>query len=727
MKKIINIVIYKSIENGKIVEKSCIFYNDGSIEEGTKQDAIKAIKEITVEKNITHPDQLRKMMNKDIIYTMTEKEFIQRYNSFLPQKELDTEPVKDIIEDSSDENKTEETIESTEKNQETDSATNTDENNDIEVYEEEYGGSSHNDFTLDHDDSIEDNELYLQEDSIFTKLISKIKEKTKEKVNNNSKTIKAIAGVLVVTVGFLGCNYLLKRCSKKGKITDSNITDVTTDLTYNETTKDDVSTTYIVQSNDLYDDYTLSELLDVTNNSFQKSAMINVSSTLNGFNGYFAKNYLESGHDIKAALSFDEIVALQQAYNNYSKDEVKAYFNGHEVNASEISNNYKSASLQLMGAYIIEDKENPVDMSILIDSQEGRDYYNKYHTMFIAAKYAEGEEQIKLVNEFYDSIRRDFPITEDARTEGISHSESYSKLKDYQLSIIPMIDAAEMIFQNLGNEIEDLNTLPQLEISFLNDLSLCNHVDDKFERIETIMLGAYEDDKNPLFDQYRNAIITDLVTSNDHVIDDEHRELSNLRRFQQIVNHDPLWKHRNGEYNGESSANENYKSSIETSTWEETTTTSKTVTDIEPVDIPIDKQKEVDEKTSQENDNEKRKAEVEAERERKHQQQEEDKNKKDIQKDIEEDNKKTQKDIDNANNQINNNNKDTNTSNDKPVNEKDINNVDISDEYTDKDGNINDSVKNITTDGDGYEEDLPDPNKTGFDNPVKGKVLQKTR
>ena len=725
MKKIINIVIYKSIENGKIVEKSCIFYNDGSIEEGTKQDAIKAIKEIAVERNITHPDQLRKMMNKDIIYTMTEKEFIQRYNSFLPQKELDTEPVKDIIEDSSDEkeiieetittlnnsdeNKAEETIESPEENQKTDSVTSTDENNDIEVYEEEYDGSSYNDFTPDYDDSIEDNELYLQEDSKFTKFISKIKEKTKEKVNNNSKAIKAIAGVLAVTVGFLGCNYLLKRCSKKGEITNSNITDVTTDLTYNETTKDDVSTSYIVQSNDFYDDYTLSELLDVTNNSFQKSSMINVSSALNGFNGYFAKNYLESGHDIKAALSFDEIVALQQAYNNYSKDEVKAYFNGHEVNASEMSNNYKSASLQLMGAYIIEDKENPVDMSILIDSQEGRDYYNKYHSMFIAAKYAEGEEQIKLVNEFYDSIRRDFPITEDARTEGISHSESYSKLKDYQLSIIPMIDAAEMIFQNLGNEIEDLNTLPQVEISFLNDLSLCNHVDDTFERIETIMLGAYEDDKNPLFDQYRNAIITDLVTSNDYVIDDEHRELSNLRRFQQIVNNAPLCKHRNGEYNGELSANENYKSSIE------------------PVDIPIDKQKEVDEKTSQENDNEKRKAEAEAERERQRQQQEEDKNKKDIQKDIEEDNKKTQKDIDNANNQINSNNEDTNKSNDKPVNEKDINNVDISDEYTDKDGNINDSVKNITTDGDGYEEDLPDPNKTGFDNPVKGKILQKTR
>ena len=71
--------------------------------------------------------------------------------------------------------------------------------------------------------------------------------------------------------------------------------------------------------------------------------MINISSSLNGFNKVFADNYVESGHDIKAALSFDEVVALQQAYNNYSSDEIRAYFNGYEVDAVYMSNAYKSA------------------------------------------------------------------------------------------------------------------------------------------------------------------------------------------------------------------------------------------------------------------------------------------------------------------------------------------------------------------------------------------------
>ena len=53
MKEINNIVIYTSIENGIRVEKSTIFYKDGSIQEGTKEDAIKAMHEITDKKNIT--------------------------------------------------------------------------------------------------------------------------------------------------------------------------------------------------------------------------------------------------------------------------------------------------------------------------------------------------------------------------------------------------------------------------------------------------------------------------------------------------------------------------------------------------------------------------------------------------------------------------------------------------------------------------------------------------
>lgn len=673
MKEIENIIIYKSIEDGIEIKKSCIIYKDGSIKEGNFEDAVVAIKEVAKERNITTKAELKEIINKEIVYTMTEEEF--KNSSLLSQEKEEANTIVITKEEQ------EEII-----------------NDDEEVvYEENYDEENNNDnYYIDY---------------------------TEEYENDSSKSdgcLKVVAGTIVVGLIIAGTAYALSRCSKLGeKLVEGTTTTTTTDNideTTNTTgTKTTTETTKIVYNNDLYDDYTLVELLNVTTNDFQKSSMINLSSSLTGFNNIFANKYLESGHDIKAALSFDEVVALQQAYNNYSVDEVRAYFNGYEVDAIHMSNAYKSASLQLMGAYAIENKENPVDMSILIDSTEGIDFYNRYHAMFLAAKEATGEEQLKLVKEFYDSVRKDFPITEEVRTEGISHSEDHNTLKDYQLAVAPMIASAEMIFQNIDVDY----TLKDGEIDFINDIGLCNHADDKFERLETIMLGAYEDNENPLFEQYRNAIIAELKKDNNYVIDDAHRELSNLRRFQEVVNHDALWKHRTT-YTGH--FGESYTDSYgeTTITWEESSTDYTTTTTTETTTIPDEDKKKVDQATEDDNNNARKKAEEEAEAEARRQQEEENRRRKAIEDEIAEDDKNIEKDIDNINKTIDGNNKDTDSSNNKPVNENDYDNIDFDDNHSDKDGNLDDSVKNVTTDGSGANQDLPDPNVTGakFDTKV---------
>ena len=160
-------------------------------------------------------------------------------------------------------------------------------------------------------------------------------------------------------------------------------------------------------NNDLYDDYTYEELLEVTENKFQKTAMSNLYTTINGFNGEFASHYTEvfkiNGKKItvKPALSFDELVTLQVAYNKYDKKELKAYFNGAEMDSEEMTRFYKDASLQLMGAYVIETKENPLDMSVLIESEEGKKFYAKYHKMFLEAKNATGQDKLNKVKKFF--------------------------------------------------------------------------------------------------------------------------------------------------------------------------------------------------------------------------------------------------------------------------------------------------------------------------------------
>ena len=670
MKNIKNIVLYKSTESGKEVTKSCIFYTDGTHKDGNYEDGVNAIQEVAKEKNITSKAALKELINKDIIYIMnSEEEFKKNYIPFLLKgndEEVKLEPVKK-------EEVVEERIPGL-----------------VEVYAKDERRTSE-----ETEDDFDEEEIVYEEEydpftGVYTSKDESIVVEEQEDNKANRGCLGLVAGVLAIGVGIAGITFLASRCSRKsiegtmnGTITSITSTmDDTTVSNTQETTKITETTKQVVYNNDLYNDYTYAQLLNVTKNDFQKTAMINLGSSLTGFNSTFANNYVESGHDIKAALSFDEMVALQQAYNSYSVADVRAYFNGYEVDATDMSIDYKSASLQLMGAYIIESKEHPVDMTNLIDSQEGKDFYNKYHKAFLAAKEATGAEQLRLVNELYKMVREDFPVTSKVRTEGISHSEKHKSIKDYQLAVTPMIAASEMLFQNLK-----LNyTLNNMEVNFINDIGLCNYADDKFERIETIMLGAYEDNENPLYIQYRNAIITELTKGNKYVIDDAHRELSNLRRFQEIVNGDALYKYRNAEekarQNGENRKNRTTKRTY-------TKTTTKTRTDTKTRDggpIPSDKKAEIDKKTDEDNKKAKEEAEKKAKEEAARQQAEEDAKKKAIQESIAKENEKKKKEAEDKAKQ-------------------------------------NPSVKNVSPSS-GPKQTLPDPNEYGknFDDRVKVKT-----
>ena len=106
--------------------------------------------------------------------------------------------------------------------------------------------------------------------------------------------------------------------------------------------------------------------------------MSNLQKSIIGFNESFADAHTGSYQnaagetvDVRAALSFDEMVALQQAYNDYSKTELKAYFNGTDVSKDSLTRSYKDASLQLMGAYVIETSRtvtllSPLESSIFL-------------------------------------------------------------------------------------------------------------------------------------------------------------------------------------------------------------------------------------------------------------------------------------------------------------------------------------------------------------------------
>ncbi len=273
-------------------------------------------------------------------------------------------------------------------------------------------------------------------------------------------------------------------------------------------------------------------LINKTTNKEQKELMTNQSANLDMFNKDFAAHYVETGSTVKPALTWDEMSALTLAYNNLSKDQIKAMFNGAEVDSRAMSDAYKTANLQLMGAYVISTKDHPVNLENLVTSQEGKEFVEKYETLFYACKVATGQDRINAVNAFYQELSKDFPITDKVREEGLAHADGRKQVKDYMIAVTPMVSAAEIMWQNLSID----HTLSDKATAYFNDLGICNIATDAFERAETITLTAEVDTKNPTYFEFRDTKEEELIYEGNYGISDAEREISKLTAFQQWVN-----------------------------------------------------------------------------------------------------------------------------------------------------------------------------------------------
>lgn len=575
----------------------------------------------------------------------------------------------------------------------------------------------------DEDEDEDENEASASDDDLEDELGDIEEEQTEEKKGffkkiidkfKKNKIVKRITIGVIALATAAGIFSCAAHNTKDGQMLNSNIA---TESTNDGDNKVDDSGVLVQGDNSYYDNYSYDQLLQVTDSKPQKNAMEKLGSVVTTYNGDFASAHVESGKDIKTALTYDEMVALQQAYNDYSKKELQAYFNGADIRSTDLTRAYKSASLQLMGAYVIETNESKVDMSSLITTDEGKEFYNRYHTMFLEAKNAtEKQDKLNKIKTFYDAVKKDFPITEDVRTEGISHSDSYSSITSYKLSVAPMIAAGEMMWQNLDQDL----TLDDTSIDFLNDIGLCNYAEKTFERIETIALSGSEDEKNPLYEQYKNAVEKMLTEKGIAVIDDEHRDLTKLQAFQDAVN----WHFKEDgslEYSEETSYSTDSYQTV--STYSDSTTTYSEDESRESVsadEVPDDERErlenEINSEIDSENEQAKSDAEENAEENRQEMQEEEDQNADKIEEEVKQDDQQLQDDIDKANDTIDSNNSDQDTSNDQQVNEDDFHGtVDFDDDHSDSNGNLDDSVENITTSpsDDQTGQDLPDPNETG--------------
>ena len=670
-KKIANIVFYTFKENDRIIKQTCIFYEDGSVKNVSYDRGLDIAEILIQQENISSAEILKEMLNKRKIYVLTGKQLETRFNEFVVKKHKVQKENNNIFSNSNHKISSSKASQST-KDKKTKPNSKT---NKYQKPEKKKG--------------------------FFARVVDKIK---------STKLVKRVALCATALAVGLGFNSCSTKNTKEGQMTNSNISAVSTDN--NKTNVNDIYAN--VHVNSAYDNHTYNALLKTTSNISQKRAMQRVGENLDAFNGTFAEKIASDKTSVKAALSWEEMIALNIAYNDYEKYFIEAMFNGSEVDATELSNAYKTATLQLTGAYVIGTRENQVNSYKMIESAEGQDFVRKYENMLLDCKEATSEsEKIKKINTFYKELYKDFPIDSKIREEGLSHADSRNTLESYKLAVTPIVAASEMMFQNLDID----HTLSDKAIKYFNGLGLCNIADAKFEKAMTISLNADTNELIPTYQQFKNAKIKELTKSNRYVIDDSQRDLSKLDEFKKIVN-----VHFNVLDSGFTGNVSNNVVTSSSTSYNTKTTKSKTSDRNEAVnktsEVEVsDAEKKVDSSIDLENADAKNTADKEAESIRQNEQSKADKEAENIEKEIIQNEENLQDKIGEANNKINNNNSDNNKNNDVIINESDFgdHNVDFDNVYSDGSGKLNDSIKDITTDSsnDKTNEPLPDPNQTG--------------
>lgn len=666
-KEIKNIVFYTfESETGKRTQ-ACVFYTDGTVKNTNEEEGAEDVITLMKSKGIG-PKEYHKIVNKHYVYETTGEDFEEDFEEYLNKKEKyiakKDRNIKALLKRLSKKQKSNTEEETDERGEkfwrvlQTITGVNL-----VWGLKEKY---------LAKKRAVEEanKSKPKKEEGKFKKWFKKTF------IGKITKRVAAL--ITAVTILFVpGCSNAK---TEKGP----------------EATPTTINETQEINTDDLIKEVTsFAGMLKLSKSDVQKIFMNNISESLDNFNIKFANAYVEKDKNIKAALSWDEVISLALVYNDYNKDQLIQIFNGADLNTTKLEDAYKTGVLQLMGAHVIETRENKVDMSSLLESQEAKDFYEKYHELFLKCKEATGQEQINRVNEFYQELYKDFPITEKVREEGIAHSDSRNSIETYKFSIIPMVSAAEMLYQNLAID----KTLQDKAVAYLNDIGVCNRANDVIEKAALVNLSASKNNDYIDYNILKQAKITELIDEDAYVVDDAHRDLSELDSFKNKVN--ISFTYTNGTFTGEYTTT---TTKYRTETTSTTTNRSQAVSSTSENKVAV-AERQASSRLDAENAQARREAEKAADAEAKRQQEQADAERRQQEEKIAQDEKNLQDKINQANKDINNG---------QTVNEDDFgdHNVDFDNDHSDNKGNLNDSVKDVTTDGTGDKtnEPLPDPN-----------------
>ena len=520
----------------------------------------------------------------------------------------------------------------------------------------------------------------------------------------------------------------LSACNNK-KVTDANIYE--TQMSGTTSAKEETSAKEGTSTKD-FSKMTYEELISATTLEAQKNAMKAVGEVLDDVNVKLGSKVNEK--DIVAGISFDEATAMYVASNNLSATQIAAIYNGYSVKAGNVEENYKNAFNLLTYNLVMADNKE-VDLSKFSSDSEGVKFVSKYNNLYYAIKAAKNKEDIeKALNNFYTTFRQDYSYILNKEDIEIGFAHDYYTELNNRYEVLPLIyaTALEVQYRNFTQ------TLTTEEINIINQYGICNELEDIFRLVQDVTneidcntdcivkVDECDFENNPKYTDFRKA--SNAKLGKYAIVKGVSRKIEELTTLISKLNitfingEYTISTYENGyyyEYNSDGSV---VVKEVTETTYKNTTSTN-TITREEAIkkfglarveEMEKEAKAKCEANIAKENEEAKKQGYYEASIVDNAITKEIERDTRAKEKIVQEKENDFNNKINEANNQINKNNE-SQTDQNKPINEKDFgdHNVTFDKNYTDGNGNLDSSVKNIGTDSKGVEEQLPDPNETG--------------
>lgn len=535
----------------------------------------------------------------------------------------------------------------------------------------------------------------------LSKIIDSIKNKKKTKKTKKStssgvvKTIKRKFKRLAIFAGIL---FLASSSYKLVKNSFNNDSDKNIESD-KDSEKDAVK-------NKKYDNiYDLLYDIDANINMTKKSAISSITSYLTNYNLTFANDYVDSKTNTKLAHTWDEALVNYLAYNNLSQEEVNQIFDTYSLDLQKLEKAYESSIKQDVLACTVMTSSTGKEK--LIISNKGQDFYTKYEKMMITynSKVSANtyENKVKIAENFYKTVKKDFYLNTDDKKE----------IADYKLSVIPIIKT----FNNLTKNMDLENKLDSDEKDYIDCLSDFDYVykkiagyKNKLDSYNKASKSLGEESSEISYEELKELVIDELKSKDCYNVANSERNIKDNEDYQKNIE-----ESKKKVTNVSTSTNNSNSNSNNNST---TKSTSNSDNDNKEDDTnkTNNKKKEKSKKTVEKEDtttavDEIKNTSDESFKEITNDSVTDEENKEDTttEESVEEWHEITEED--------NTQSFDDSTVSVEEVDENledtVVENAEIKEEFIDSNGNLDDSVKDITTDSTGSvssDTELPDPN-----------------